>query len=167
MLESLQPTLLSSWFTTDVFRRAVDCAIQAFHYLLSQSCHTSEARRTRSIARLVTTMVTTLRASPAYENVAEAMRLNLLIQRLHSGPSTAWALEEEQLQRVFAETLTIPPSRADLQVVLEFLMMEQWGEDGDCLRVCHQRNQQFPETDSSRKHSGSIRCVSQLRCFAI
>ena len=135
LLESLKPSILAGWFVTDIFRDVVDCSVQAFHFLLAPTCPASEAKRARYVTRLVGAMVSTLFAFPAYEGIAEAIRLNLLVQRLSDGPSVGWDNEEEKFRQIFATKSTLAPSRADIQVILGLLATEQWGSNGDCLRV--------------------------------
>ncbi|KAJ3556801.1 hypothetical protein NM688_g1817 [Phlebia brevispora] len=135
ILESISPTVLSSWFLTDTLRTTADCATQTYHAITSSLFATADAKRSRAISRLTVVMATSLQSYPTYYASADSMRLLLLLSRLHEGPKDCWAKEEAALLKAFSVPISGAPSRADVEFILQALVNEQWDERGDGIRA--------------------------------
>ena len=59
----------------------------------------------------------------------------LLRYRLEEGPKVGWQPLDLAFRKMFEKPLVILPAKADILAILDTLRTENWGDEGDDLRV--------------------------------
>ena len=122
--KSISSALAPLCFMGDIIRRLIGVATSALDFCLSSNSNTTVAKRTRSVARVVSSLTCLVPVSVGSEDAVESQLSSLLSLRLHQGPDVAWENVDAALHKAFERPLVYPPPKGAVASALDVLRQE-------------------------------------------
>ena len=132
-MTALTPTATNHWFVGDLARVTGQLVQRAFEYLL-YTCTTAGTARLRALTRTCVAL-STFCVSSGFPELAESCWTRLVLFRVESGPDSNWDKLDVSLAASARISRMTPRNRADFYAIARALGAEDWGEEGDSLRV--------------------------------
>lgn len=121
------------WFYSEIYHKFSETTRATFDYFLS--CPTTAAKRVKCLTIAVSSTKLLLSTHRVGEEALVYPLCRLLRSRLQEGPNTAWSDLDRTLSKAFESSRLCYFIDADIDNTIDVLRTENWGEEGQNLRV--------------------------------